>query len=200
MHTLPGSIVTKSVQHRTCQRAVGIVQRRPVGRRFAAANQITKEYCYVMRDFFEWVLTQKNAGPPLHGEAASVTDINNMDKDGRTSCCAPHQGASCHDEKIAQCVCNKSHAGRGKHHDDFCCTVRTASKREWRVQSCTLPAEHGGLDKREPSDRSGENLNTIRSLRNIPSRRLFAGLFSASSSSWNRRLHECPSPSSGPLI
>jgi hypothetical protein len=134
MHTLPGSIVTKPVQHRTCQRAVGIVQRRPIGRRFAAANEITKEYCYVMRDFFEWVLTQKNAGPPLHGEATSVTDINSMEKDGRTSCCAPHQGASCHDEKVAQCVCEKSHKGRGKHHDDFCCTV------EWDL-SCVENVE-----------------------------------------------------------
>ena len=137
MHTLPGSIVTPSVQHRTCERATGIVERRSVGKRYLSRDAITKEYCYIMRDFFEWMLTQKNRGPPIHGEATSVSDINAQDRDGRQSCCTPHQGGSCFDEKIAKCVCDKMHQGRGAHFDDFCCTT------EWDL-SCTENVEFFG--------------------------------------------------------
>ena len=54
----------------TCQRVTGIVERRAVGKRYAVVDQMTKEYCYSMRDFFEWMLLQKNRGPPLHGEVS----------------------------------------------------------------------------------------------------------------------------------
>jgi hypothetical protein len=137
MHTLPGSIVTPSVQHHTCQRATGIVERRAVGKRYIAKDQMTKEYCYVMRDFFEWMLLQKNRGPPIHGEATSGSDITAQEKDGRTSCCTPHQGGSCFDTNIAQCVCDKEHKGRGGHFDKFCCGT------EWDL-SCVENVEFLG--------------------------------------------------------
>jgi len=138
MHTLPGSIVTPSVQHRTCQKATGLVERRPIGKRFISRDQITKEYCYIMRDFFEWMLTQKNRGPPVHGEATSVSDINAQERDGRQSCCTPHQGGKCFDAEIAKCVCDKKHEGRaGEHSDDFCCNT------EWDL-SCVENVEYYG--------------------------------------------------------
>ena len=145
LHTLPAAIVTRSVQHRTCQRAKGIAERRSIGKRYAAKAQMTKEYCYLMRDFFEWMLEQKNRGPPIHGEATSASDIVALDKDGRRSCCTPHQGSGCFDEKISQCVCDKVHDGRGSHSDNFCCGT------EWDL-TCVENVQFFGCGKCASSD------------------------------------------------
>jgi hypothetical protein len=146
MHTLPSTIVTPSVQHHTCQRATGIVERRAIGKRFVSKAQMTKEYCFVMRDFFEWMLQQKNQGPPIHGEATSASDITAQDKDGRQSCCTPHQGGGCFDASIAQCVCDKVHEKRGSHSDNFCCGT------EWDL-SCVENVEFFGCGKCAAQDR-----------------------------------------------
>jgi len=121
-HVLPASL-SPTIIARTCERAFGIFNRRPVGKRQEAAVTESREYCYEMRQFFEYLIKKNGVQEMKHGVATSVSEINRVKPgQGITACCVPHQAAGCFDEKVKQCVCN---GGAHSHHpskkDKFCC-------------------------------------------------------------------------------
>lgn len=121
-NALPASL-SPTIISRTCERAFGIFNRRPVGKRQEAAVTESREYCYEMRRFFEYLIKTTGVKDMKHGVATSVSEINRVKPgQGITACCVPHQAAGCYDEKVKQCVCN---GGPHSHHpnkkDKFCC-------------------------------------------------------------------------------
>lgn len=121
-NALPASL-SPTIITRTCERAFGIFNRRPVGTRQEAAATESREYCYEMRRFFEYLIKTTGVKDMKHGVATSVSEINRVKPgQGITACCVPHQAAGCYDEKVKQCVCN---GGPHSHHpnkkDKFCC-------------------------------------------------------------------------------
>lgn len=125
-HVLPASL-SPTVIARTCERAFGIFNRRPVGKRQEAAVAESREYCYEMRQFFEYLIKKNGVTSMKHGVATSVSEINRQRAgQGITACCVPHQSGGCFDNKpnknVMACVCN---GGDHSHHpskkDKFCC-------------------------------------------------------------------------------
>jgi sRNA-binding protein len=125
-HVLPASL-SATVIARTCERAFGIFQRRPVGKRYEASVPESREYCYEMRQFFEYLIKKNGVTNMKHGLATSVSEINrDAPGQGITACCVPHQSGGCFDKtpskNIQECVCN---GGQHSHHpskkDKFCC-------------------------------------------------------------------------------
>lgn len=121
-NALPASL-SPTIIARTCERAFGIFNRRPVGKRQEAAVTESREYCYEMRRFFEYLIKTSGVKNMKHGVATSVSEINRVKPgQGITACCVPHQASGCYDEKVKQCVCN---GGPHSHHpnkkDKFCC-------------------------------------------------------------------------------
>jgi hypothetical protein len=125
-HVLPASL-SATVIARTCERAYGIFQRRPVGKRYEASVPESREYCYEMRQFFEYLIKKNGVTNMKHGLATSVSEINrDAPGQGINACCVPHQSGGCFDKKpsknIQECVCN---GGLHSHHpskkDKFCC-------------------------------------------------------------------------------
>jgi len=125
-HVLPASL-SATVIARTCERAFGIFQRRPVGKRYEASVPESREYCYEMRQFFEYLIKKNGVTNMKHGLATSVSEINrDAPGQGINACCVPHQSGGCFDKSpsknIQECVCN---GGLHSHHpskkDKFCC-------------------------------------------------------------------------------
>merc|ERR1719352_1468464 len=125
-HVLPASL-SPTVIARTCERAFTIFNRRPVGKRYEAAVPESREYCYEMRQFFEYLIRKNGVTNMKHGLATSVSEINREQPgQGITACCVPHQSGGCYDKKpsknIQECVCK---GGAFSHHpgkqDKFCC-------------------------------------------------------------------------------
>ena len=125
-NVLPASL-SPTVIARTCERAFGIFNRRPIGKRYEASVPESREYCYEMRQFFEYLIRKNGVTNMKHGLATSVSEINReAPGQGITACCVPHQSGGCFDKKpnknIQECVCN---GGVHSHHpskkDKFCC-------------------------------------------------------------------------------
>ena len=125
-NVLPASL-SPTVIARTCERAFTIFNRRPVGKRYEAAVPESREYCYEMRQFFEYLIRKNGVTNMKHGLATSVSEINREQPgQGITACCVPHQSGGCYDKKpsknIQECVCK---GGAFSHHpgkqDKFCC-------------------------------------------------------------------------------
>lgn len=125
-NVLPASL-SPTVIARTCERAYGIFERRPAGKRYEASVPESREYCYEMRQFFEYLIKKNGVTNMKHGLATSVSEINrDAPGQGITACCVPHQSGGCFDKtpskNIQECVCN---GGQHSHHpskkDKFCC-------------------------------------------------------------------------------
>merc|ERR1711912_211895 len=79
-NVLPASL-SPTVIARTCERAFGIFNRRPIGKRYEASVPESREYCYEMRQFFEYLIRKNGVTNMKHGLATSVSEINREQRD-----------------------------------------------------------------------------------------------------------------------
>ena len=98
------NVLPASLAHSYCpnlRKSFRHIQSPPNRQTIQASVPESREYCYEMRQFFEYLIRKNGVTNMKHGLATSVSEINReAPGQGITACCVPHQSGGCFDKSL----------------------------------------------------------------------------------------------------